>query len=57
MKVVLDSGQINASIAKLTDSIASLASAKAEIAIIGIRCLSRITENSGLIVAKHKDEL
>ena len=37
MKVVLDSGQINASIAKLTDSIASLAGAKAEIAIIGIR--------------------
>ena len=37
MKVVLDSGQINASIAKLTDSISSLASAKTEIAIIGIR--------------------
>ena len=37
MKVVLDSGQIDASIAKLTDSIASLAGAKAEIAIIGIR--------------------
>jgi pyrimidine operon attenuation protein / uracil phosphoribosyltransferase len=37
MKVVLDSGQINASIAKLTDSIASLAGSNADIAIIGIR--------------------
>ncbi len=50
MKVVLDSGQINASIAKLTDSIASLAGAKAEIAIIGIRSrgevlAQRLTEN------------
>ena len=50
MKVVLDSGQINASIAKLTDSIASLASAKTEIAIIGIRSrgevlAQRLTEN------------
>jgi len=42
MKVVLDSGQINASIAKLTDSIASLASAKTEIAIIGIRSRGEI---------------
>ena len=37
MKVILDSGQVNASITKLADSIASLAGAETKIAIIGVR--------------------